>query len=154
MQCPMCKKKLMGNEQECPYCRCDVSLLSDYVNNLQEGLREAEEFTRKGELGEAIWSYLSVLELDPDNPTARQQIGRVVTAVRQFDLMSPASRLARRLRFRHYMGLMGEVGDEQRWIPLRWMPYVWWGLAALLLAGLTGMVGFVLGYLVGIPIMN
>src|SRR5579872_7039025 len=97
--CPMCKKKLRGLEKECGNCKTDVSLLVDYVGNLQEGLVRAELLTKSGELGEAVWVYLEVLEVDPDNATARRQVGQVVTAVRQFDLMPPSKRLLRRMRF-------------------------------------------------------
>jgi hypothetical protein len=92
MTCPMCKKPLQGTERECPSCRTDVSLLADYVDNLQEGLARAEALTRRGQLGEAVWTYLAVLEVDPDNATARRQVGQVATAVRQFDQVNPPGR--------------------------------------------------------------
>src|SRR5262249_41920797 len=81
LTCPMCKKKLRGLEKECVNCKTDVSLLVDYVENLQEGLVRAEALTKAGELGEAVWAYLEVLEVDPDNTTAKRQVGQVVTAV-------------------------------------------------------------------------
>ena len=43
-------------------------------------------------VGDAVWEYLEVLEVDPDNATARKQVGRVATAVRQFDQTAPARR--------------------------------------------------------------
>ena len=43
---------------------------------------------------EAIWAYLEVLEVDPDNPQARKAIAQVVTAVRQFDTVMPGRRWA------------------------------------------------------------
>ena len=70
----------------------DLSLLVDYVTNLQDGLSRAEALTRAGELGEAVWAYLEVLEVDPDNATARRQVGKVATAVRQFDQTAPGRR--------------------------------------------------------------
>jgi hypothetical protein len=93
----MCKKKLRGLERECGNCRTDVSLLVDYVENLREGLVQAEALTRQGELGEAVWAYLSVLEVDPDNATARKQVGKVATAIRQFDRTAPGRRWAKKL---------------------------------------------------------
>src|SRR5207249_8252111 len=111
LTCPMCKKRLRGVERECPGCRTDVSLLVDYVDNLRDGLRRAEELTRRGELGEAVWEYLSVLEVDPDNAVARKQVSRVATAVRQFDQEAPGRRFLRRLqretRFRRWMASWG-----------------------------------------------
>ncbi|HZU34643.1 MAG TPA: hypothetical protein VFA18_01970 [Gemmataceae bacterium] len=98
LTCPMCKKRLRGLEKECANCRTDVSLLVDYVDNLREGLIRAEAFTKAGELGEAVWEYLNVLEIDPDNATARRQVGRVATAVRQFDNTAPGRRWFHRLR--------------------------------------------------------
>jgi hypothetical protein len=112
LTCPMCKKKLRGLERECLNCRTDVSLLVDYVENLREGLAQAEALTRQGELGEAVWSYLTVLEVDPDNATARKQVGKVVTAVRQFDQTAPGRRWLKRLqkqtRFRRWMAKWNE----------------------------------------------
>src|SRR6059036_2890091 len=97
LTCPMCKKKLRGLEKECGNCKTDVSLLVDYVENLQEGLERAEALTKAGELGEAVWAYLEVLEVDPDNATARKQVSQVVTAVRQFDYLTPGRRWANNL---------------------------------------------------------
>jgi hypothetical protein len=71
--------------RECPSCRTDLSLLVDFHENQDDSLKRAEERTKDGDLGEAIWAYLEVLEVDPDNPTARKQVGRVVRAIRQFD---------------------------------------------------------------------
>jgi hypothetical protein len=98
LTCPMCKKRLRGLEKQCANCRTDVSLLVDYVDNLREGLERAEALTRAGELGEAVWEYLAVLEIDPDNATARRQVGKVATAVRQFDNTAPGRRWFNRLR--------------------------------------------------------
>src|SRR3954454_10068307 len=106
LTCPMCKKKLRGLEKECVNCKTDVSLLVDYVENLQDGLVRAEALTKAGELGEAVWAYLEVLEVDPDNATARRRVGQVVTAVRQFDNAAPGRRwlkkLQRQTRFRRW----------------------------------------------------
>src|SRR5215475_1232319 len=89
---PTCKKKLPAPVKTCPSCRADLSLLVHYVENLAEGLDQAERLTRAGELGEAVWTYLAVLEVDPDNATARRQVGQVATAVRQFDQVNPPGR--------------------------------------------------------------
>src|SRR5947209_17056176 len=119
LTCPMCKKKLRGLERECLNCRTDVSLLVDYVENLREGLRQADELTRRGELGDAVWAYLSVLEVDPDNATARKQVGKVATAVRQFDQTAPGRRWLKRLqkqtRFRRWLAHWNE-GEGGGWV--------------------------------------
>jgi hypothetical protein len=95
---PTCGKKLNALDRECPRCRADLSLLVDYVEHLQDGLAQAEALTRAGELGEAVWAYLSVLEVDPDNARARRQVGQVATAVRQFDQSEPGRRWSKRVR--------------------------------------------------------
>src|SRR5438067_2104158 len=105
LTCPMCKKSVPRLERQCPTCRTDLSLLVDYVEGLQDGLARADALTRAGELGDAVWTYLAVLEIDPDNATARRQVGQVATAVRQFDRSMPGrrwlQRLQRQARFRH-----------------------------------------------------
>src|SRR5919107_1426650 len=98
LTCPQCKKRTQGLLRKCQTCQTDLSLLVDYVGHLQDGLVRAEVMTRTGELGEAVWAYLEVLEVDPDNATARRQVGRVVTAVRQFDNASPSRRWLKRLQ--------------------------------------------------------
>ena len=95
---PTCGKKLATLERQCPRCRTDLSLLCDYVDHLSDGLTRAEALTRAGELGEAVWTYLAVLEVDPDNAAARKQVGQVVAAVRQFDDLTPGRRWLRRIR--------------------------------------------------------
>ena len=91
-KCPQCGKPLREFSRRCPSCQADLDLLVDYVSNLQGGLERAEAYTREGELGKAFWAYLQVLETDPDNTVARRQIGQVVTAVRQFDRVTPGRR--------------------------------------------------------------
>ena len=95
--CPQCTKPLREFTRRCPTCQADLDLLVDYVSHLQGGLDRAEGLTKAGELGQAIWAYLEVLEVDPDNPQARKQIGQVVTAVRQFDNVMPGRRWSNNL---------------------------------------------------------
>ena len=85
---PTCKKQLTAPERECPRCRTDLSLLVDYSEQLDDGLARADAFCRLGELGDAVWAYLEVLDLDPENPEANRQVGQVTKAVRQFDQAS------------------------------------------------------------------
>ena len=92
--CPQCTKPLNDIARRCPSCQADLELLVDYVSHLQGGLQRAENLTKAGELGMAIWAYLEILEVDPDNPQARKQISQVVTAVRQFDSVIPGRRWA------------------------------------------------------------
>jgi hypothetical protein len=136
LTCPMCKKSLRGMARECPGCRADLSLLVDYASALDEGLARAEMLTRAGELGGAVWSYLEVLEIDPDSPKARGQVGQVVAAVRQFDEHTPGRRWAKEVRRR-------ALGDgENGWFSVAvWIIVV---LAALLF-------GFYLGHRFAAP---
>jgi len=97
LQCPQCTKPLRELVRRCPTCQADLDLLVDYVSHLQGGLDRAENLVRAGELGQAVWAYLEVLEVDPDNATARRQVSQVVTAVRQFDFTTPGRRWANHL---------------------------------------------------------
>jgi hypothetical protein len=96
-QCPQCNKPLVQLSRQCPSCRADLDLLVDYVHGLQNSLDRADQFTRAGELGQAVWAYLEILEVDPDNAEARRQVGQVATAVRQFDRTLPGRRWAQGL---------------------------------------------------------
>src|SRR5438552_2920598 len=98
--CPMCTKPLAELTRRCPTCMADLDLLVDYVTHLHTGLERAEQLTRAGELGQAMWAYLEVLETDPDNAAARRQVGQVATAVRQFDRTAPGRRWALGLPWR------------------------------------------------------
>jgi hypothetical protein len=94
----MCKKTLPEDARQCPRCSTDLSLLTDYVGHLQNGVSRADALTRQGELGEAVWAYLEVLEVDPDNAQARRQVSKVATAVRQFDRAAIGRRWLQRLQ--------------------------------------------------------
>ena len=118
--CPMCKKKLPGMDKKCANCKTDVSLLVDYVENFRDGLKRAEQLTKKGELGDAVWEYLEVLEVDPDNTLAHRQVGKVATAVRQFDHTAPGRRWQKKLKrqtaFRRLMANWSSDGDGNSWL--------------------------------------
>jgi hypothetical protein len=140
---PTCRKTIATLERECPRCRADLSLLVDYVDHLQDGLTRADALTRAGELGEAVWAYLGVLEVDPDNAMARRQIGHVATAVRQFDQAEPGrrwmSKVRRQARLRNWThSLAGEAGTGFLTMAL-WVVVV---LGALI-------VGYALGFTAG-----
>jgi hypothetical protein len=137
LTCPMCKKGLDGVVRECPRCRADLSLLFDHVGHLEDGLARAEVLTRQGELGEAVWAYLEVLEVDPENPIARRQVGRVATAVRQFDRTAPGRRWLTRLR---------RQAAVRRWLQ-DGVPNVNW--RAALAVVLVILTAFVCGFLAG-----
>ena len=115
-RCPQCTKALAELTRECPYCKADLDLLVDYVGQLHSGLERAERLTREGELGQAVWAYLAVLEVDPDNAEARRQVGQVATAVRQFDRSAPGRRWLARVR--------GEAADDDPGAQVaRWLRY-------------------------------
>lgn len=130
--CPQCQKPLAELTPNCPSCKADLDLLVEYVDTLQTGLRRAEQMVRAGELDLAVWAYLEVLETDPDNAEARRQVGRLATAVRAFDRLSPGRRWIGDLR--------GEAEDALNRFA-RWMRGV---LVVLLL-----LVAFAVGYGVG-----
>jgi len=85
LTCPMCNKALPWGTNPCSRCRSDLTLLVDYMSNLDEHLNRAESALKAGELGDAVWAYLNVLETDPAHPVAQKQVTKVATAVRQFD---------------------------------------------------------------------
>src|ERR1700730_11185523 len=120
LTCPMCKTKQPGLDKKCVNCKTDVSLLVDYVENLRDGLKRAERLTKQGLLGDAVWEYLEVLEVDPDNATARKQVGKVATAVRQFDQTAPGRRwqkkLQRQTAFRRWLANWNSDGEGGGWL--------------------------------------
>ena len=138
--CPMCKKELAEWSSACPRCRADLSILVDYVGHLQDGLARADELTRQGELGEAVWAYLEVLEVDPDNAQARRQVSKVATAVRQFDRAAIGRRWLQRLQrqalFRRWLASWEEGLSSWSW-PL--------ALVVALLLVLALLIGYGLG---------
>ncbi len=106
----------------------------DYVSHLTGGLQRADNLTKAGELGDAVWAYLEVLETDPDNAPARKQIGRVVTAVRTFDLSTPARRVALGLPAHESRGLWKWLPNSER---------LFGGIALVLLGLFFGLlIGF------------
>ncbi len=119
LSCPLCKKKLNGLEARCPTCQADLSLIVGYVEDLAVGLAQAQALTRAGRLADAVFAYLQVLDIDPENAEARRQVGRVVTAVRHFD-SQPRPRIRR----------------EEGWSSTIWLLIV---LAATLLGCAAGM---------------
>ena len=131
--CPQCSKPLRELSRRCPTCQADLDLLVDYVSHLSGGLQRADNLAKAGELGEAVWAYLEVLETDPDNGPARKQIGRVVTAVRTFDLSTPARRMALGLPAHEARGFWRFLPSNERLL----------GAAALVMTGL--FFGLLLG---------
>lgn len=144
LTCPMCKKTVRGLPKECPTCRTDLTILVDYLSDLDGNLQRAEELTRSGKLGEAVWAYLEVLEVDPDNPMARKQVGSVATAVRQFDELTPgrgwAARIRKRASVRNWVEDVTDLRDEVT--PAAWKLFFIVGV--MLLA--TMVFGFGWGY--------
>jgi hypothetical protein len=131
--CPQCTKPLPELTKRCPSCMADLDLLVEYVNQLEKGLERADLATRAGQLDEAVWAYLAVLEVDPDNATARRQVGRVATAVRQFDRTVPGRRWLSQVR--------GEDEDSPANRLARWLRNVFLVMVVLL--------AFALGYGLG-----
>lgn len=135
LTCPMCKKQVADGTRVCPRCQTDLALLVDYHGHIQEGVARAEDLTRAGRLGEAVWAYLEVLEVDPENAAARQQVGQVATAVRQFDRAAPERRWLKKLRRQERL---------RRWLEAA-RPAPLLGLGALVLLALLAAC-FLLGY--------
>jgi hypothetical protein len=128
---PSCRKPLPALARTCSYCQADLSLLVEYVDELQAAVDRAQTLTRAGKLAEAIWAYLEVLDVDPYNPPARRQVSQVAAAVRNFD------RTAATRRFRD-----PELESRSRGLPNSWLAW----LAFLLI----GVLAFFAGYQLGI----
>jgi hypothetical protein len=109
----------------------ELDLLLDYVSELQSGLERAERHTRAGELAQAMWAYLQVLEVDPDNAVARRQVGLVATAVRQFDRVAPGRRWLRKVRDETGLPVEDDEGSG-------WPKFVALGMVAVIVAFLLG----------------
>jgi hypothetical protein len=131
LKCPQCTKPLRELVRRCPTCQADLDLLVDYVSHLQGGLERAENLVRAGELAPAVWAYLEVLEVDPDNAAARRQVSQVATAVRQFDHVTPGRRWVK-----HLPPLPGQRPAWPAW--LRWT-----------LVGTIVVLAFSAGFLLG-----
>src|SRR5882762_3361303 len=52
LTCPMCKKALEPRASPCPRCRADLTLLVDFMSNLDEHLNKADAALKAGELGD------------------------------------------------------------------------------------------------------
>lgn len=134
LKCPMCRELLPDDARKCKKCQTDLALLADYVSHLRGGLTEAEALTKAGELGDAVWAYLAVLEVDPDNATARRQVGKVATAVRQFDQAAPGRRWFKALqkegRWRRFLANR-EEGDASGVFSLVLMVALYFGSVVL-----------------------
>jgi hypothetical protein len=130
LQCPQCQKPLRDLARRCPSCQADLDLLVDYVGHMRGGLARALDLTKAGELDQAVWAYLEVLEVDPDNAVAKKQVAKVATAVRQFDLAASSRQAS------------GNASRRQtKWLPASRLVYLW--LAVVLLAA------FIIGYVIG-----
>src|SRR4051794_14035705 len=68
LTCPMCRKQVALTVRTCPRCSTDLSLLVDHLGHVSQSLARAADQTRQGQLGPAVWTYLEVLEADPENP--------------------------------------------------------------------------------------
>jgi hypothetical protein len=111
----MCKKSVVPVAAKCPRCQADLSLLCDFRDEVSSGLTLAEQHTRAGDLSAAVWAYLRVLEVDPENPTAQDQVGTVAAAVRQFDRVSPSRRWLRQLKRQEWVRRWLTVGRGAGW---------------------------------------
>ncbi len=133
-QCPQCQKPLRDLVRRCPTCQADLDLLVEYVSHLNGGLERADNLTRAGELGQAFWAYMEVLEVDPDNAPAKRQVSQVITAVRQFDQVNQGRRWLAHIR----------NGTPSK---APWAKLPDWAQAAIV-AGMV-VVAFALGYVLG-----
>ncbi len=128
-QCPQCNKPLRELVRRCPSCQADLDLLVDFVSHLRGGIERAQELTRAGELGQAVWTYLEILEVDPTNAAAKKQVSQVATAVRQFDSGGARQRLLDSQGTPPKSRFSGKV------------PYVAWALILIVVFGLGYLLG-------------
>lgn len=141
LTCPMCQKTSDGPVRQCPRCGTDLTLLTDYLAHCEQGLARADGLTRAGRLGEAVWTYLEVLEMDPDNAVARRQVAQVATAVRQFDRAATGRCWGDRLRqAAHIAGRVAFPEGRGPWL---------FGLVLVVLLVLCLFGGYRLGYHAG-----
>src|SRR5437870_12089691 len=134
-QCPQCSKQLRELVRRCPTCQADLDLLVDYVSHLSGGLERAENLTRAGELGQAFWAYMDILEVDPDNVPAKKQVSQVVTAVRQFDQVNQGRRWLAQIR----------NGPPSK-APWAMLPAWAWAVAAVGAVVIAFTLGYALGF--------
>lgn len=132
LNCPMCKKSVVPVAGQCPRCQADLALLCAFRDRVGDGLTRADTCLRTGSLDEAVWAYLGVLEVDPDNPVARQQVARVVSTIRQFDRVAPSRRWLKRLHRR-----------ERR---TRFMEEAWKIILCAALLATVSVVSYYVGY--------
>jgi hypothetical protein len=130
-QCPQCNKPLRELTRRCPSCQADLDLLVDFVSHLRGSLDRAEDLTKAGELGQAVWAYLEILEVEPDNAVAKKKVAQVATAVRQFDMTAPG---------RRWLSEGRDGAGQTKPVP-NWLTYL--GLSVLILAAFT--IGYILG---------
>jgi hypothetical protein len=82
LTCPLCKTEVADGIPKCPKCQTDLTLLADYVGDLQTLLNKAETHRKAGELAAAVETYLAVIEIDPTNAEARSALGPALLAIR------------------------------------------------------------------------
>jgi predicted TPR repeat methyltransferase len=91
LACPMCQKELTEPAAKCPRCQADLSLLADFVTDLQTLLDKADGHRKAGDLAAAVQAYLAVLDVDPSNAMARAALGPALLAVRTAARLEPAA---------------------------------------------------------------
>jgi hypothetical protein len=82
LTCPLCKTELPAPAPRCPRCQADLTLLSDFVTDLQALLDKADAHRKAGEIAPAVQAYFEVLEVDLANAEARRALGPVLWAIR------------------------------------------------------------------------
>jgi hypothetical protein len=87
--CPLCKTEVAEGIPKCPKCQTDLTLLADFVGDLQTLLNKAETHRKAGELPAAVDTYLAVLDIDPTNAEARAAMGPALLAIRTATRVEP-----------------------------------------------------------------